>query len=458
MQTRAESSKNEPEDHLNGVMAETERKRIYGLEFKFIYSWFFKESTAFFFLCFYYFIEYTSIQTIYPWLRPLRLGLLSAIFTIVFMFGDKFRQHPKNLLVFAVYIFIFLIFISMLYAVGGKATSVRGYVYEDWFLIFLATTSLVTTERRFVFFLLLYFLWNFKLSLHGAYEWTMRGFSFTKWGMAGPNGFFENSGEYGLQMAMICLLSLCYFLGTKSYLQGWRKWLVLLLPITSFMTVLSSSNRGDYLGTAAGLIWLALAAKGKRARYGALILCILAVGYWAMPAKMMQRFDVAGDESDMTSYTRETRWHAAFETFLEHPVIGIGSGSWVEYYKAHFPRERGDEGWGLIHNSFLSVMTEQGSIGLVVMILIFVGMFSLTKRTRDMASRYDDQVAFWISRGFDASTISFLVGGSFMTVFHYPYVWVQSGMIIGLYVATRRNFVFFENQDIKNPYGIVKRS
>lgn len=433
-------------NYQSQVMTEEDRRRVYGLEFKFIYHQFFSEGAAFFFLCFYYLIEYTRLQTIYKWLDIIPWGLLAAVFAILFMPSDKYRQHPKSLLVFAVYIFILLIFLSMTYALDSQVAADRGYIYLNWLIVFFATISLVTTERRFAFFLLLYFLWNFKMSQHGAISWLQRGFSFAGWGVSGPSGWFTNSGEFGLQMAMICVISLCYFLATKSYLTGWRKWVVLSLPVTSFMTVMASSNRGDYLGLIAGLLWLALAAKGKRLRYGLLIMCILGVGYWAMPDQMKERFDVAGSQDDYTSYTRETRWKAAYETFSEHPIFGVGIGSWVSYYSSHYPREIGSEGWGLVHNSFLEVMAEQGGIGLVLMIIIFVGMFSLNKSTRNMASRNNNLIALWLSRGFDAATIAYLAGASFMTVFHYPYVWVQSAMIISLHVATKRNLIAFEKQ------------
>ena len=143
------------------------------------------------------------------------------------------------------------------------------------------------------------------------------------------------------------------------------------------MTVMASSSRGDYVALIAALLWLALAAKGRRLVAGFLVIFILGIGYWAMPTEMIERFSVAGDEDDYTSYTRETRWKAGFEIFQEHPVFGVGTGSWVTYYMRYYPREEGREGWGLPHNSFIEVIGDHGSIGLLSMILIFGGMFCL---------------------------------------------------------------------------------
>lgn len=421
------------------ILSEADRRRLYGLDFEYLFRGFFREGAAFFFLCFYYFVEYTRFQTIFPQIDVLPYGSLSAALTLLFLPTDRFREHPKCFLIFAVYGFILLTFFSMTYALDSKEASDRGYIYLNWLIVFFMTVSLITNERRFAFFLLLYLLWNFKMSQHGAIVWADRGFGFAGWGVSGPKGWFQNSGELGLQMAMICAISCCFFIGIRQYLSGWRRWFVLAVPVTSFMTVMASSTRGDYLAMAAALLWLALVSKGNRAFIIILVTCTLAIGYWAMPPEMLARFQVAGSDEDYTSMTRETRWKAGFEIFRDHPVLGVGTGSWVAYYYTHYPREPGREGWGLPHNSFIEVIGEHGGFGLTLLVLIFAGMFVLNRQTRAMASRLDDPVAFWLSRGFDAATVAFLAGGSFMSVFHYPYVWVHAAMIVGLHTATRRN-------------------
>jgi len=448
--SRNELSMNKAQDHHNGPMTETERGHVYGLEFKFIYRQFFREGAAFFFLCFYYFWEYTRLQTIYPLLDVLPFAFLALAFTLLFLISDKYREHPRTFLVFMVYGFILLTFFSMSYSLDSELASKRGYIYLNWMLVFFATISLVTNEKRFVLFLFLYLLWNFKMSQHGAISWAQRGFSFAGWGVGGPVGWFQNSGEYGLQMAMVCVISLCFYIGIKQYLSGWRKWLFISMPVTSFMSVLASSSRGDYLALIVALLWLALAAKGKRLVTGFLVLTVLVIGYLAMPTEMMERFSVAGDEDDYTSYTRETRWRAGFEIYKDNPVIGIGTGSWVAYYTSNFPRELGREGWGLAHNSFIEIIGEHGSVGLLFMILIFGGMFSLNKRTRSMAHRCDNHASFWLSRGLDAATVAYIIGGSFMSVFHYPYVWVHAAIIVSLYVVTKQDFMSYMRKETEN--------
>lgn len=412
------------------AMSEQDRKRAYGLEFRFLFREFFAEKGAFLALCLYYCFEYARFQTIYPQIDVLPYGSLTAAFALVLLVNDKLWSHPRNMLVYSVYGGLILTFISMLYAIDADVAAARGYLYLNWLVVFFLTISLVTTERRFAFFLLLYLLWNFKMSQYGARTWAERSFGFAGWGISGPAGWFQNSGELGLQMAMICVISLGYFLGTRQYLSGWRWWVMLAIPVTAFMSVMASSTRGDYLAMAAALIWLPLASKGKRMAAAVLVIVVLLVGYWAMPPEMLQRFEVAGE--DYTSTTRQTRWNAGFEIFRENPLLGVGTGSWVAYYELHFPREEGREGWGLPHNSFIEVIGEHGSLGLIFWCLIFWGMFVLNRRTRRLAEPIADPMLIWTSRGLDAATVAFLIGGSFMSVFWYPYVWVHAATIVSL--------------------------
>jgi putative inorganic carbon (hco3(-)) transporter len=424
------------------ALSEPDRRRVYGLDFGYLYRGFFREGAAFFLLCFYYFIEYGRFQTIYPQIDVIRWGATSAGLTLLLLFFDRRREHPNNILVFAVYGCLLLTFVSMTYALDAQMASQRGATYLNWLIVFFITISLVTSEKRFAFFLFLYLLWNFKMSLHGANVWAGRGFGYEGWGVRGPAGWFANSGELGLQMAMICAISLGFYLGIRGYLSGWRKWAIIAIPVTSFMSVMAASTRGDYLAMAAALLWLSLASKGKRLFVGALVAVILVVAYWAIPDEMLERFETAGD--DYTSYTRETRWRAGFEIFRDNPVLGVGTGSWVAYYQLNYPREWGREGWGLPHNSFIEVIGEHGGLGLFFWCLIFGSMFLLGYRTRVLANRLSDPVFLWTSRGFDAATVAFLVGGSFMSVFWYPYVWVHSAMIVSLYAVAQKRVLALE--------------
>jgi hypothetical protein len=69
---------------------------VYGLDFGHLFRGFFREGPAFFFLCFYFFIEYGRFQTIYPQIDVLPYGALSAGLAFLFLFGDRFGNIRRT--------------------------------------------------------------------------------------------------------------------------------------------------------------------------------------------------------------------------------------------------------------------------------------------------------------------------------------------------------------------------
>src|SRR5690606_20679523 len=110
------------------------------------------------------------------------------------------------------------------------------------------------------------------ISLFGTRTWIGRGFAFQDYGIAGPPGFFENSGELSLLMAMLTILSITLLLS-----RNLTKWLY-LFPLTAIMTVLAASSRASQLGLLIGLFIL-FAIKGRfKIKYVLLTLTVCYLG------------------------------------------------------------------------------------------------------------------------------------------------------------------------------------
>lgn len=419
----------------SAAISQQERDALLGVRVGAYVKAFYNEHPAFWFLCFTYFIEYVRPQRIFPVIDVLPYGVIAIAGTLLFLFGDKDRQHPKNATVFCIYTFFILVFVGMFYAIDSQRSSYIGYIYLNWFLLTFLTLSLVTTERRFLVFLFLYLVWNFKMSFFGFRVFVSRGFDLSGFGLRGPQGWFHNSGEFGLQMAIITMIGIGVFLALRPHLTSWRYWVVLLLPASAFISTLGTDARGNYVGLAAGLLWLGFFAKGKRIAGITILLFSAGIAYLLIPQEMIDRFSVAGD--DYTSYTRETRWAAGIDIFRDNWITGVGTGSWRAYYQQNFPREWGREGYGLPHNIFLDPMGEHGILGISLLLLIIFGLFAASRKTRLLAQLIGRDDIIWISRGFDAGTIALIGGGFFMSILYYPYLWVHAGLILCLHHITR---------------------
>ena len=407
---------------------------VWALDFRAIWFRFWAQPAAFIFLCGYYFIEYVRPQTIYDVLDFLPYGTIAIALTVIAWPNASDWRGLKNAQTLFIILFWAVLLASWTRAIDMESAGDRVYVYLNWLVVFVLTVTLVTTREKFYIFLLLFFLWNLKMSQHGALTWASRGFSAAGWGVKGPAGWFENSGEFGALMAMFAAISWGYWYGARQYMSKLKSRLFLLLPVTAGMSVIASNSRGDILAGLVAVAWLAVFGGRHKIRTIVCGAIVLAFGYLMIPEGTLQRFQTAGEGT--TSISRLMRWEAGLEIAAENPVLGVGPAQWMVYYPAQFPREPGREGWGIPHNLFIDAVAELGYTGQIIVVSMLVFSFITNMRTRKIARRIDDPVALWTSRGLDAATASFMVSGFFMSVLHYPFLWVQVAMIVALRRST----------------------
>jgi O-antigen ligase len=95
----------------------------------------------------------------------------------------------------------------------------------------------------------------------------------------------------------------------------------------------------------------------------ALVLAVLAV----VPARTWQRLGETTSEIESGSYSRRGRiWKAGWEVFQQHPIVGVGAGTFQTSVASRLEASR----TRAPHNSFLAVGVELGLVGLA----LFVGM------------------------------------------------------------------------------------
>lgn len=83
---------------------------------------------------------------------------------------------------------------------------------------------------------------------------------------------------------------------------------------------------------------------------------------------------------------RVALWRAAIPIFLEHPLLGIGSGALLS------PREL-DE---VVHNTFLSVLAEVGLIGFILfLIALGTAVYQALNQPRGMSSLWITIISIW---------------------------------------------------------------
>jgi O-antigen ligase len=101
--------------------------------------------------------------------------------------------------------------------------------------------------------------------------------------------------------------------------------------------------------------------------------------YWARLASIRNpEKDESGDREARKILLRES-----YETFLEHPVTGVGAGQFQNYA----PEGR-DVPWRESHNAILQVAAELGILGLLVFLVLLFRALYAPMQTRHLLKRF----------------------------------------------------------------------
>jgi O-antigen ligase len=305
-------------------------------------------------------------------------------------------------------------------------------------VVYWIISTAINTQTRVVLMMLGWFLWNLKMSQHGFRSWAMTGFAFRDWGVTGGPGWFQNSGEFGIQMCLVMPISLYFAFGVRQHVSKWVFMALLVLPFTAVTGAIASSSRGALLGMAAVGLWM-LARSKYKVRATVALLAVGSIAYLFVPAEQKERLSASGE--DGTSTSRMKYWERGIEFANDHPVLGIGYANWIPYYTRVWESRLAErERIQLPHNLFIEAWAELGYTGLAALLFLIFATFYLNARTRALARRFGEKgyLSEQLAWGFDGGLVGYLVSGFFVTVLYYPYLWVNLGMTVALHLSVAR--------------------
>jgi putative inorganic carbon (HCO3(-)) transporter len=393
-----------------------------------------RESAGLYCVLGYLLFEYGRPQSIYLWLDFFPFSSAFLLLSLMFAFGHSPGRSLAVPGTGLVAIFTLLVLASSAASYAPELAFGNLYIYINWLLVYFTFVALLNTQRRWLLAMALFLLLSFKMSQHGFRTWVARGMAFTDWGLGGPAGWFENSGELGIQMCVFLPLAIGFVLAYGGHWPRMVRLAYWAMPMSALATIIGSSSRGAVVGGLAALMPMALRSRYKWKALGAIAVISL-IGYLVMPPEFIERFNSAGE--DGTSVSRLTRWKGGIDMMFDHPLLGVGYFNWPAYYPLHY--EPGVRGALLSHNIFVQVGAEMGVTGLMVFLLMIFACLKMTGRIRAVAAA-NPQAAHYqhLANGLDGALVGYLVSGFFVTVFFYPYFWVNLAFTAALYnVACR---------------------
>lgn len=415
--TRVESSLSLPPD--NG---------LYSLRPSAIWTVLKRQPPSFWLVCVYLFFEYVRPQLIYERIQgPPYARIVIILALIAFLFERrKVRFRMPELLLG---IFSIVVLASSVMAYQPDTSYEKLSVYLSWVVIYILIANVVDTEERFLIFMLSFLIYSTKMSQFGTRSWAQDGFVFRRWGTTGAPGFFENSGDFGVQMCIFLPLIITFILALSPFWPRWMRWVGWAIAASAVTGIVASSSRGALVGLAAVVLWALLRSRQKvRSIIAAVVLAVLV--YAIVPPESKLRFEQAGE--DRTSVARLTMWKHALDIMSQYPVLGVGFNNWVTYHDTYY----GGKGT-MTHNIFMEAGSELGYTGLIAFLALIGGTLVVNSRTRKAAMSMPDRgrFIFFMAHGLDGALIGFLASGFFTTVLYYPFFWINFAMTVALHNA-----------------------
>jgi putative inorganic carbon (hco3(-)) transporter len=414
--------------------------KLYAIRIRDMWRWLFKQPLSFWFVNLYFFFEYVRPQQIYRWLDVLPFAwlfiwLAAGSFVIE---GFKYRRWYRadtGLLLFSA-----IVLLSSFMAFRPDIAYEQLSLYFNWVLVYFLITNIISTEERFLVFTLAFLLYSTKMSQHGVQSFAERGGGFAEWGATGTPGWFQNSGEFGIQMCIFFPIAVYFIQALRPYWSRPKLLVFLFMPVSAIVSIIASSSRGAQLGLVPVVGWMMLKSK-HRAKAFALGAALAAAVWLVIPAEQKTRFSEMG--GDDTSQSRIQYWKRGLQVMADRPITGTGYKNWAAYTLATygaFVNSNGNATMQVPHNIFIEAGAELGFPGL----LAFVGLIGLTfytnYQTRKLARRLPggERFSSAMSHGLDAALWGYLATGFFVTVLYYPFFWINYAMAVALHNVVAR--------------------
>lgn len=392
------------------------------MRFKKIAVSYFSQSAGFFFLCVYFFFEYTRIHQIYEWLGIIpwaQISLLIAFFLA--LIGP--RKLSIGIFGLSFGLFFVHILCSSMMAMNTSWSLSRLDLIINWLVMYFCVVNLVTSKERVFLLLSVIIVSSFKMSQHAAIAWALRGFRFERWGISGPPGWFGDSADLGLQMCIYLAIVSLFFIHYRKRLDKIPNLIFLAMIVTAFATILAAGNRGTLLAlTAMALTYLLI--QSNRLRNFLILSVVSLLLLWAAPQQLLDRFDTAG--SDRTSIERLDLWGNGIEMANRNPIFGVGYDNYTIANARYFQMTK------VAHNSPITVAAELGFVGfmLYAFLMLKVVWVAFRIRKKDVS---EDGFFKVLSAAIILGMSAYFISTLFITVPFYPFLYVFMALLAAMH-------------------------
>ncbi len=303
----------------------------------------------------------------------LGLVIVSSIIICLVQKARPVKFHP-----FYIFAGIYILFnLGTLITSGDILKSIRSFINNDWVIFaipFIVSLNLSARWRKIVFQVVL--VSTLVVAIYGICQF-FSGLDIIRNTKLSPLGtHYRAIGAYGSflsyagnQLMVFACAYAFFLLSTKNKIE---KTMYLLIAVILFLSIIASQSRSTWLAVPIIVVIGLFAVPKKQLLYVSIFLVIIAGGIILfvpeISSRFMSIFNLAQNE------TRLNLWKTALAIISDHPLIGIGSGTFNDYFEIY--RVPGFyDARGHAHNDYLNKAVISGLVGLITWLAMWVAWF-----------------------------------------------------------------------------------
>ena len=399
------------------------------------------------------FIIYTNLSPVMvsfwnlPSIAQPIVAFLSVVLLIrVFLFRDEVRGLQLPIILIGMYILIGMF--TLVYAINftvGYATLIDGLKDIYFSVLIVAFIQRPKTLKLVIWALLFAGILMSSVSLYQQFTGTFLnqywGFgqgitssTGTGYRLGGPIG---DPNYYAMFLVTLISLAIDRSLHEKSVLlrilAGW-------VVAACTLTVLYTYSRGGFIALIGVIIFFGYRFR-RRLRFIPVVLgvSIVFVVFQFLPAKYTDRvstllsfFPQSGSNplADASIRGRTSQMMAAFQMFLDHPIVGVGIANYNTNYSA-YSRPMGIDrtiGNRYAHDLYLQIAAERGLLGLSAFAILVFATFRTLYSAEIQLTRAKMEEYASIAAAIGASLVGYLIASMFLHDSYFRYFWVLIGI------------------------------